>query len=173
MKVSDQFSLPLKALKDGMSVFEYKLDGDFFQSFENELIGACEISQKVILDKRSEVIVLIFSHEGYMITDCDRCLEEIKLPLRGSKTFVVKFVEESQEDEEDIIYLLQDQDKFDLSSLINEVVTLSLPMVKTYDCENDVKSPCNPEVLKYLDREDISEDSSPVWAELKNLKLED
>lgn len=173
MKVSDQFNLPLKTLKEGTSVIEYKLEGDFFQSFENELVGACEISEKVTLDKRSEVIIISFSHHGYMITDCDRCLEEIKLPVRGSKTFVLKFVEEPQEDEEDIIYLHQDQDRFDMSSLINEVVTLSLPMVKTYDCQNDAKAPCNPEVLKYLNRQDNSEDLSPVWDELKNLKLED
>lgn len=173
MKVSDQFNLPLKTLKEGTRVFEYKLEGDFFQSFENELIGVCEIHQKVMLDKRSEVIILTFSHEGYIITACDRCLEEIKLPVQGTRNFVLKFVEESQEDEEDIIYVLDDADRFDLSSLINEVVTLSLPIVKTYDCQNDEKAPCNPEVLKYLNRQESTEDLSPVWAELKNLKLED
>lgn len=173
MKVSDQFNVPLKVLKEGTRLFEYKLEGEFFQSFENELVGVCEIHLKVTLDKRSEAIIVTFSHGGYIITDCDRCLEEIKLPVQGTKTFVLKFVEDSQEDEEDIVYVPYDADKFDLSSLINEVVTLSLPMVKTYDCQNDVKAPCNPEVLKYLNRQESSEDLSPVWAELKNLKLED
>jgi uncharacterized metal-binding protein YceD (DUF177 family) len=125
------------------------------------------------VEKRLENMVLTLSHQGYMVTACDRCLEEIKLPVAGTKTFVLKFVEEAQEEEEDIIYLLQDQDHYDLSGLINEVVTLLLPMVKTYDCENDPGAPCNPEVLKYLQRQISENEISPVWDELKNLKLED
>jgi uncharacterized metal-binding protein YceD (DUF177 family) len=85
---------------------------------------------------------------------------------------VLKFVEEEQEDEEDVIYVVQDEDYYNLSPLINEGVTLSLPMIKVYDCLSDPKAPCNKEVLKYLNR-GASEEVSPVWDQLKNLKLED
>jgi uncharacterized metal-binding protein YceD (DUF177 family) len=85
---------------------------------------------------------------------------------------VLKFVEEEQEDEEDVIYVIQDEDYYNLSPLINEGVTLSLPMIKVYDCQSDPNAPCNKEVLKYLKR-GASEEVSPVWDQLKNLKLED
>ncbi|NND34340.1 MAG: DUF177 domain-containing protein [Saprospiraceae bacterium] len=173
MKASDQFNLPLKSLKEGTRVFTFRLDADFFQSFENKLIGDCNINQTVTVEKRSDLIILTFTHQGYVFTDCDRCLEQIKLPVEGEKAFVVKFVDEPQEDEDEILYFLHHDERYDMSVLINEVVTLSLPMVKIYACENDPDAPCNPEVLKYLDQQNIDTQSSPVWDALKNLKLED
>ncbi len=172
MKAPDQFSLPLKAIKEGTRILEFELDGSFFRSFENELVGECDIHLKVVVDKRTEVMILTFIHQGFIQADCDRCLERIKIPVSGTRSFVVKFVEEEQEDEEDVIYLLRDEDQYDLAPLINEVVTLSMPMVKVYDCQADPNAPCNKEMLKYLRREK-SKEVSPVWDQLKNLKLED
>lgn len=172
MKALDQYNLPLKALKEGTDILTYEIDAGFFQSFENELVGDCKIHQEVVIEKRSELITLTFIHGGYIQSECDRCLEKIKIAVSGTRRFVLKFVEEAQEDEEDVIYVIQDEDYYDLSPLINEGVTLSLPMIKVYDCFSDPNAPCNKEVLKYLNR-GASEEVSPVWEQLKNLKLED
>jgi len=172
MKAQDQYILPLKSIKEGTKILEFELGKDFFKSFDNELIGECSIHQKIIVEKRSEFL-LLFSHHGYMKANCDRCLELIKIPLSAEQRFVLKFVEDEQEDEEEIIYLSQDQDRYDLAPLINEVITLSVPMVKVYDCQNDESAPCNREVLKYLHHGEPSKVESQIWDQLKKLKLED
>ena len=173
MKVSDQFNIPLKSLQEGTRVFTYELNADFFHAFDNKLIGECEIEESVTVEKRSDLMIFTFSHKGFVMTDCDRCLEQIKLPVQGEKSFVIKFVEERQEEEDEVIYLHYDQDRFDISTLVNEVVTLSLPLVKIYACDQDPLSPCNPEVLKYLNQQKDPNRPSPVWDALKDLKLED
>ncbi|MBK8502143.1 MAG: DUF177 domain-containing protein [Saprospiraceae bacterium] len=172
MKALDHFSLPLKSTPEGTKILEFVLDRKFFQLFENELVGECEIIQKTTIERRSDLIILHLTHDGTMQADCDRCLEPIKIPVYGERRFVIKFVDEVQEDEDEILYILRDQDKFDLSVLINEVVTLSLPLVKIYDCESDPDAPCNKEVLKYL-KTQPSQEVPQVWDQLKNLKLED
>jgi uncharacterized metal-binding protein YceD (DUF177 family) len=173
MKALDHFSLPLKLISEGTKILEFILDHKFFQAFDNELVGKCKIIQKTIVERRSDLIILHLSHDGTIEADCDRCLEPIKIPVTGERRFVMKFVDEMQEDEDEIIYILRDQDKYDLSALINEVVTLSLPLIKVYDCEADPDAPCNKEVLKYLNTQEPSVDVPPVWDQLKNLKLED
>ena len=173
MKAQDQYILPLKSIKEGTKILDFELERDFFKSFDNELVGDCSIQQKIVVEKRSELIVLHFSHQGYIKANCDRCLEPIKIPVSAEQRFILKFVEEPQEDEEEIVYLSQDDDRYDLAPLINEVVTLSVPMVKVYDCEEDEKAPCNREVLKYLNREEPSKLESQIWDQLRDLKLED
>lgn len=173
MKAPDLYTIPLKSFNEGTRIIEFELTRDFFQSFENELIGDCSIHETVIVEKRSNLFILHFSHEGHVKTNCDRCLEPIKIPVEGEGQFVLKFVEEVQDEEEDVIYLSRDEDKFDLAPLINELVTLSLPIVKVYNCEDEEDAPCNREVLKYLNRQEPSRSESQIWEQLKNLKLED
>ncbi|MCB0665283.1 MAG: DUF177 domain-containing protein [Saprospiraceae bacterium] len=174
MKAPDQYNLPLKSIGEGARIFEFELDQDFFKSFENDLLGECSIVQKVEVTRRPDFLILSFSHEGFLKADCDRCLEKIRIPISGEKQFILKFVDQEQEDEEEVIYLLRDEDHFDLAPLINELTTLSIPIVKVYDCEKDPDAPCNPEVLRYLDsHEEPSEGRSQIWEQLKDLKLED
>lgn len=173
MKALDQYKLPLKSIGEGAKIFEFELDKDFFESFDNPLVGPCSIKQKVEARKRSEMIMLHFEHQGFLEADCDRCLERIRIPISGDKQLVMKFVDEEQDDEEEMIYVLREEDHFNLAPLINELITLSVPMVKRYDCENDPNAPCNPEVLRYLERSEHSEEQSPIWDLLKDIKLED
>ena len=142
MKALDHFSIPLKSITEGTKILEFVLDHKFFQLFENELIGECEIMQKITFERRSDLIIVHLSHDGTIQADCDRCLEPIKIPVKAERRFVVKFVDEIQEDEDDVIYILRDQDKYDISPMINEVVTLSMPLIKVYDCQSDPDAPC-------------------------------
>ena len=173
MKVRDQYTLPLKSIQEGTRIYEFELTKDFFQSIDNQLIGECSIQQQVLVEKRSELIILHFSHSGFMQTACDRCLEPIQIPISGSRQFILKFVEEEQEEDEDVIYVLRDEDKFDMVPLINEIITLTVPLIKVYDCEEEENAPCNQDVLKYLDRVKPKDQESQIWDQLKNLKLED
>ena len=173
MKALDHFSLPLKSITEGTKILEFVLDHTFFQLFDNELIGECTINQKTIIERRSDLIILHLSHHGTVQADCDRCLEPIKIPVTAERRFVIKFVDELQEDEDEVIYILREQEKYDLSPLINEVVSLSLPLVNVYDCQADPNAPCNKDVLKYLKTQEPLQEVPQVWDQLKNLKLED
>ncbi len=174
MKVLEQFKLSLNAIREGKLELSFQVSGSFFTAFANDLIGDCDIVQKVSVEKTSDFYLLHLSHTGHIVTDCDRCLETIKLPVGGYKKFILKYGDGIQEDEDEIIYLHPEQDYFDFAPLVNEVITLRLPLVRTYKCEDDPRAPCNPVVLEYLNPHATQEnESSPVWEELKNLDLKD
>jgi len=173
MKVPDQFSILLKSIGEGTKTLDFKLNEAFFLSHDNLLLGTCEINLQVVINGGPELMEFILTHKGYMETNCDRCLEQIRLPLEGRREFLVKFVDEDQEDEEEILYIKLEEDRYDLGGLINEVITLSLPIVKVYDCQDETEPPCDPEILKFLQRSETSQEESILGAQLKNLKLED
>lgn len=170
MKELDNYRISLKGLRPGINIFTFELGPTFFQYFEQQLIRQAFVQVDLEVDKRSEMLVVNFSHQGYMITPCDRCLETIKLPLQGNRRLLIKFgVVDSGEDPE-VIFLKADSDFFNPARFIYEFIALSIPMVRTYDCTQDPEAPCNEEVLKRLKPEEGPKES-PIWDELKKLKL--
>lgn len=169
MKELDTYRISLKGLRPGINKFKFELGPTFFQHFEQQLIKEAFVEVELEVDKRVEMLVVDFSHQGYMITPCDRCLEAIKLPLQGNRRLLIKFGAVDSEDPE-VVYLKVDSDFFNPARIMYEFVALSIPLVRTYECADDPEAPCSEEVLKHLKPKERPKES-PIWDELKKLKL--
>lgn len=171
MKALAGYKIALGSLKEGVHFFQYVLNGAFFEHFEESLIGECEFEVQLSIDRQPDLMILSLVYHGFMVTECDRCAETIELPMEDSRQLLLKFAEADMEDEEEVIYLSFDAEEFDVALLLYDVISLSVPMVKKYDCEADVNAHCNKEVLEYLDRSEDSTSDDSVWDDLKNIKL--
>jgi uncharacterized protein len=174
MGVFSAYSLPIQGLKNGIHTYNYVLDGSFFEQFEEAPIQEGSIEVAVELDKRADMMVLQFDLEGWFAAICDRCNASIEMPIEGIHDLYVKYSEEKEEDDDEVIFISRDAPSFNLAKYLYEFTVLSLPMTNVYDCENDAEPPCNNEVLKYLEakKEDNNDDQSgsSVWDALKDLK---
>jgi uncharacterized metal-binding protein YceD (DUF177 family) len=172
MKELSTFEIALSRIKDGVHQFYGHIDGTFFAELDQQLIDQAKFEVVVTMEKSTDLVVLEISHKGYLETDCDRCLEPIQLPLEGQERIIIKFVEETRMDDE-VTYLIKGTEKLDLAPFIFEVVSLSIPLVKKYDCELDQNSPCNKQVLAILNQEEKEkvDEGSPIWDELKKLNI--
>lgn len=172
MKSLNHFSIPIQGLKDGMHQFDFQVDKAFFANFENSQIEDGNFDVKLYFDKRPDMYVMTFSFEGNMQTDCDRCLVDIKLPLKGDNQLMVKFAE-TQSEEAEIIYIPRGLNELNVAKYVYEFITLAIPILKVYDCENDESPPCNEEMLDYLNnnqqKQEDEDTSNPIWDTLKNL----
>ncbi len=188
-----QFSIPIKGLKQSFYQFDFQLDKSFFSAFDESVITDGNINVKMELHRKTSHLELNFDFEGTIKSECDRCLVEIDLPVEGQNLIVVKFAEDEQEDEDEIIYIHPEAHELKVAHYIYEYVTLAVPMRKVYDCENDEIPPCDETMLAYLsknvsddeidfygedtDAENDSDDdrndgnSNPLWDSLKDLKL--
>lgn len=163
------FSIPVQGLKIGTHQFDFQVDKYFFEHFETSVIKDGNFDVRLFFDKRSDMFVLDFEFKGHVITDCDRCLANIQLPVEGENQLLVKFSEEPQEEAE-VIYILKGVSEFNVAKFVYEYITLALPMIKVYDCEEEDPPVCNFENLDYLDNDAEEEEStSSVWDELKKL----
>jgi len=171
MDVLRPFVIPLSGLQSGQHTYRYDVGSDFFAAFEEPVIEEGAFVVGLLLDKRERLMILDFSVEGFEFTDCDRCLNPIRLPVSGSYRLFIKFGESSEE-EPDVVFIPEGTVELDVSQFVYEFIGLSLPMVKVYDCDLDEVPPCNFEVLDRLERgEDIGKEESGddpgPWAELK------
>ncbi len=171
MDALQQFSIPIRGLKLGVHQFDFQVDRFFFEQFEASLIKEGDFQVQMDLDKRSDMLVLVFDINGTVKTDCDRCLEKINLPIDATHQLLVKFAEEASEDA-DIVYINLTESSLNVAKYIYDFINLSLPLIKTYACEEDDNAPCNEEMLKYLNPKstETPNDTNPIWDALKDLK---
>ncbi len=106
-------------------------------AFPNRPIPRADIDLHLTVDKQNREMVVDFNFSGTLATECDRCLADIDLPVADRRQLIVKFAaDEEERDEGDIIYLHPDTNDFNLAPFIYEMVALSVPMIRTYDCRH-------------------------------------
>jgi uncharacterized metal-binding protein YceD (DUF177 family) len=175
MHILDHFSLPFSGMKDGEHKYSFTAGAEFFREFAQSPIQDGHCSIELEADKRPGIMDLVFHITGRVPAICDRCLADIQLPVQGEFHLHVKTgVGESQDEE--VLFIRDDQVSIDLSQLIYEYICLSLPLVNTYACAKDIPPPCNMDVLKKLEeseKTDSQAGGSNLWAGLHGLDLEE
>ncbi|HAQ38907.1 MAG TPA: hypothetical protein DCX89_06920 [Saprospirales bacterium] len=153
MRNFDQFGIPVFGLKPGLRRFEFEVDDDFFKSFESNPIQSGNYKIIIDFDKRDNEFLLQFGIRGTFESPCDRCLADIRVPSEINKLIWVKYTDKENEVdfEDDIIFIEKETHWFNVAELINELIILSIPIVKRYDCENDLNPKCDFKVLSYLE----------------------
>ncbi len=166
------YSIPIQGLKDGMHPFKFTLDRTFFGHFEDSPIEDGKVEVSLLLDKRSDMMVLDFEFNGYCHAECDRCTADIHLPVQGERQLVIKYGEdeETDEDEDEVVYISRDAPALKVAPYLFEFAILSMPITNTYDCKREKNPPCNFDVLKFLENNADEGKSNPVWDALKGLK---
>ena len=171
MNVLDQFSIPVSGLRYGLHEYDFQVEKDFFEAFEATTIKKGVVKVQFSLDKREDMYVLLFSLNGKVEVNCDRCLDFFELPIESEESLLVKFDEKEWEDA-DVIYIIKGTQVMNVSKYIYEFIHLAVPMTKTHD---DAGGSCNPEMLKYLsdsEEEEKPSTSNPFKDALKGLNFE-
>jgi uncharacterized protein len=178
------FSIPFQGLKNGVHHFEYQIGSSFFKNFEDSAINVSSFFVKLNLEREINMIVLNFEFEGTMSTECDRCLEQIDMPMKGTQRLVVKFSEEEQEEEdndEDIVYIHPKAETLNVAEYVYELVHLGLPFRRIKpECDKNLKGcPTNWSDLIIIEEESTTQTNSDaseeipeesVWSVLNKLK---
>ena len=171
MKALQMFSIPIKGLGVGKHNFDFNLDGDFFSYFEGSEIQACAYKVDVTLDKQVRMMEFSFKIEGSYKATCDRCLEAISIPTFSDDRLLVKIGEEEEGDNEELVYVDENDQNFNLSPYIYEFIHLAKPLQNVKDCESEDFRDCDQDVLNKLYMEDQAESKNPIWDDLKNIEL--
>ena len=170
--MSELFTIPFKGLKVGRYSFNFKIDNEFFEKFEESEIKEGKLSATVEMDKIASHIDLLIKISGTALISCDRCLEIFSYPINCENRLIVKFSKEDSDDA-DAIYLLSDENELDLQQHFYEFIHLALPIRRVHPTDKNGKVGCNPEMIKILNEllidEEIHNDTDPRWDELKKL----
>ena len=143
MGVTKRYTIAYKGLKPGLHEFRFEVDGSLFEEFESPEIkdGACEVT--VALERGEAMLTLDVTVDGSVVVECDRCLEECRIPVHYQGRLLVKFSDEVHEYDGEVMWLLPMEDEIDLKQYIYESIVLSLPYQRVHP-----EGECNPEMLE-------------------------
>ena len=171
--MNNKFIIPLNGLAAGMTEFSWQAGKEFFDSFENSEILGAHLDADVRVEKSGRYIGVDCDVRGEVIVECDRCLDELDMPIDVEIKLSVKYgneesSEESQQGEREVIFIPETDAEMDMSQIIYDYVCLSLPLQKVHE-----DGGCNPDAIKYLDGPEVTEisedaDKNP-FAALKGL----
>ena len=169
--MKDSFVIPMNGLTPGRTEFRRKVGKEFFESFDNTEILDSDVDVLITVEKSNRYIGVDVDLKGHVTVSCDRCLEDLDLPVEASPKFSVKFgaspsEEDLMEGDREIIMLPDSNTDLDLGQIVYDFINISLPLVRVH-----ADGGCNPEALKYLNgrNEGKTEGSDSPFASLKGL----
>ncbi len=168
------YDIRFVGLKAGVHEFSYEIGSSFFALFENALIGEGKLQAEAKLDKSETEMTVDLTLKGDISMSCDRCLEQLQMPIHVTETLLIKFGEPDNSTDE-IIYLPESSISFNMAQFIYELASLQVPL-RVVCGENSIPD-CGQQFEHFVEEESTPEQEEeepefidPRWEALKKLK---
>ncbi|MBR5856254.1 MAG: DUF177 domain-containing protein [Bacteroidales bacterium] len=153
------FIIQIKGLKTGKYEYDFSVDGAFFRGFENTQILDASLEVKIILERGGGWMNVSSEIEGTVTVECDRCLDDLDLPVDFTASLAVKFAKTDEDPQSDEFLVVDPLDgELDLRQFIYDYVCVNLPLQKVHE-----EGGCNPQMmakLSGLDAANVKQESS-------------
>ncbi|MCK5678173.1 MAG: DUF177 domain-containing protein [Flavobacteriaceae bacterium] len=172
MKLLKDYDISLFGLKEGVSHFEYKIENQFFEAFNYDEFFNTNVLVNLELVKKSTLLELHFSASGTVNVACDVSNEAYDQNVIGKLNIVVKFGNEFNDDNEEILIIPYGEHQINVAQYIYEMIILAVPKKRIHPGIEDgsLQSP----ILEKLKELQPSENKNlneidPRWEDLKKL----
>jgi len=189
----DLYKVDLKSMQQDIEKYEYLLDNQFFTNIGGEDIQKGKVITILTVSKKAGVFDLSFTFNGTIVVPCDRCLDDMDLPVETTAHLVVKFGKDYSEESDEIVVIPEAEGIINLAWFLYEFVALAVPIKHVHapgKCNKQMTSKLKKHSAKSDDDDeqsfdsddsddtDISDDepdeekTDPRWEALRGLKEE-
>jgi len=171
-----EFFIPFSGLKLGKHEFEYTINNTFFESFGYEEFNASSINLKAVLNKMNTMMELDIKASGSVNVNCDLTSEAYNQEIDSDLQLVIKFGEEYNDEDDEILILPHGEYQFNISQYAYEMLVLAVPQKRVHPgvLDGTLQSDAldkleelQPKALE--DTKENKEDTDPRWDGLKKL----
>ena len=166
------FVVPFRGLKEGEHQFEYLINNTFFEVYPYEDILDADIKVHLNFIKKSTLLELSFIVNGKVKVACDVSNEIFQQSIDGQLDLVVKFGDEYNNDNEDILIIPHGDYEIDTAQYIYEMIVLSLPTKKIHPgvIDGTLKTDIIDKLKELQPNKEQNNNSiDPRWDKLKGL----
>lgn len=136
------YTIAYKGLKSGSYEFDFQVDDSLFEAYDRVEIKGGRCNAHVALKRSETMLELNVTIAGEVICECDRCLEECPIEVDYEGDLVVKFSDEIDDYDGEVMWISPSEDFLDLTQYIYESIVLTLPYRRVHE-----EGGCNPEML--------------------------
>lgn len=143
MDVAQPYSIAYKGLKPGPHDFDFRVGGGVFEAFPVTEIRGGDCDVRVHVERAETQLALDVTIEGYVVVACDRCLDDVRVPVSYQGRLLVKFSDEIREYDGEVMWLSPVENEVDLTQYIYESIVLALPYQRVHP-----DGECDPAMLE-------------------------
>ncbi len=178
MKELKEFDISFVGLKEGITQFEYLIEKKFFDFFNYEDFYNSNVNVELTFLKKATMFELNFVFSGWIEVACDVTNELFQQPIETSFGLIVKFGNEFNDENEEILIIPYSDHKMNVAQYIYESIILTLPLKRIHPGVSD--GTLHSDVLDKLKELEIKEEKveestkeiDPRWNKLKNILID-
>ena len=138
------YKVELKDMYGDSCRIEYDIADRFFEEIDASDIHRGKLHVVVDVQKGAGVYRLAFAIDGTVTVPCDRCLDDLDIPVSTRNELKVKLGSEYRDDD-DLIIVPEEDGYIDVAWFIYEFIDLSLPIKRVH-----LPGECNEEMMRVL-----------------------
>jgi len=166
------YIIPFVGLKEGKHQFDYAVDSKFFEAYNYDEILDATLNVHLDFVKKSTLFELSFSANGTIEVACDVTNEPYNESIEAVLDLVVKFGNEFNDENEEILIIPHSEYQLDVSQFIYEMLVLAVPTKKVHPGIED--GTLQSDILDKLEElkpkeTKINKETDPRWSKLKDL----
>ena len=152
MTIKDQLTVALREVERDAKNLSLQLSDDFFKELDQEEIVGGDVEVNVsIRTAAGSTFRFVYQIKGFVRVQCDRCLEEVTLPVECSETVKVCNDDEIEDNGETVV-IPSSQLTYNMAWDIYEIIDVNLPLQRVH-----ADGQCNPDMLSRFSIEEDSE----------------
>lgn len=173
MKRLREYTIQFIGLKEGDHSFDYEIGKKFFNIFEFDEYNDTNVKIKVELLKKTTLLEFRIIATGTVNVNCDLTNEPFDQEIDNCFDLIVKFGDEYNDENEEILILPHAEYEINLAQYIYELIVLSVPSKRIHPGVKD--GSLKSEIFKKLEElspkeiNNEKEEIDPRWNTLKKL----
>lgn len=141
MGMDEKYSIDVVSLGEGSHTLQFHIDGELFRAMESTEISDADCTADVNVTVSKGGAMLHTAISGYAVVECDRCLEDCRVPVEfdGNLEVTVSDIEGEYDGEH---MTIRKGESIPMAQYLYESVVISLPIRRVHP-----DGECNPEML--------------------------
>jgi len=183
MSKFDLYNVPLRDMKEDTHTFEYHLDDVYFKKIDSPEVQKGNVQAIITVLKRAQAFELQFVLDGSIVIPCDRCLDDMELPIHYKEKLLVKLGKDFSEEDE-MVVVPESEGTINVAWFLYEFIVLSIPIKHVHapgECDKTMSSKFKRYAVRQRDDEDgvVDDDDNdftteetvtdPRWDGLQNI----
>ena len=170
MKPKNDFNIEFSGLKLGHHNFDFDISETFFNDYNYCDFSHADINIDVTLIKKTTIMEFNIVVRGNVRIKCDLTNEPYDQPIDNNIDLVVKFGNEFNNEDDEILIIPHGEHKINLAQYIYELIILSVPAKRIHPgvIDGSLKSEIL-NILEDLKPKENKKTVDPRWEKLKEI----
>lgn len=122
------YKLPLKSLAPGTHEFDYKLDKQFFANMEYDDVRDADLDVHLTVVYDNDLYKLHFDIKGTVLMLCDRCLDDLVIPIDTTYDINVEYGDDYNDESDDLLIIPSSDNELNVAYMLYDTVVLAIPI---------------------------------------------